>query len=78
MAAGLIEEQTQIANFFIACKPEIMPVDGGVVLRNVHNILGSAADALKSELKYTVQEIKGNIIREGVIYCHNFQAKKIH
>ena len=54
-----------------------MPVDGGVVLRNVHNILGSAADALKSELKYTVQEIKGNI-REGVIYCHNFQAKKIH
>ena len=76
MAAGLIEEQTQIANFFIACKPEIMPVDGGV-LRNVHNILGSAADALKSELKYTVQEIKGNI-REGVIYCHNFQAKKIH
>ena len=73
MAAGLIEEQTQIANFFIACKPEIVPVDG-----SVHNILGSAADALKSELKYTVQEIKGNIIREGVIYCHNFQAKKIH
>ena len=43
-----------------------MPVDGGV-----HNILGSK---VWTEI---VQEIKGNI-REGVIYCHNFQAKKIH